>query len=685
MLTYAVPGHSYPFVPEARPRARCKMMKVALRKLAPRRVFTMTAAKRYMFASLLVHLATLCGGPSYSAAAPTATVRFLHGVASGDPLPDAVILWTRATPLDAAALHLDVVWEVSRELLGGTDEKITRSGVFRTNADRDWTVNLDVRRLTPGLRYHYRFQSGGAVSDVGTFKLPPKQGDHLAELRYAVFSCTNWRFGYFNAYEAAADLALDFWLHLGDFYYEYGNDQYPEPAQAVREGLDPPHEAITLDDYRRRHAHYRLESPLQALSASAALIAVWDDHEMANDAYSSGAQNHGGEGEGSWNARQLAAATAYREWMPVRGLHTDAPFDLYRSFEFGDLATLVMMEARSGARTSQNSALGHPGNVSLSDVPNVDGWVTEQIGELIEKFPLPPSAWSGSELEEELIKLRVKVDAFRNSPERQIVGTTQLEWAGKVTAASSRNRTKWQLFGQPQVMQDHNSGNWDDAIVAATEQGDNPTAARWAVALANVTRWPWQLGDANRSYVSYSPDYSKADVLGTELALTRVVARKVIVNIAAGRYKLTRAFDDWHSHLAERSRLLSAIGTATNAIVYGGDLHSAWAGELRVDGKTVAAEFDVMAVTSANEGLTHGYLPMDLLDAGTVAANRDSGLKYANVHAKGFALVSLTHDRQHVRYLSVPVDQPGLSHAAECLKEFEVVPDESHRVQVLNC
>eukprot|EP01050_Picozoa_sp_SAG11_P026030 SAG11_NODE_6087_length_1391_cov_1.074303_1_plen_337_part_10 len=267
---------------------------------------------------------------------------FMHGVASGDPLPDAIVLWTRATPTmqQHHHHHLDVVWEIATT---PQFDSLNATGVYRTAAFRDWTVKPDVHGLVPGVRYYYRFHVGdartGSYSRTGMFKLPPRRGDHLAEMKYAVFSCANWRFGHFNAYATAAKTlhgALDFWVHLGDFYYEYGSDHYPDPPDAVREGLDPPHEAVTLEDYRRRHAQYRLEQPLQALAASAPLIATWDDHEIANDLWSGGAQNHGDPMEGDFGARQLAATQAYREWMPIRGLDEAHPFRLQRKFEFGD-------------------------------------------------------------------------------------------------------------------------------------------------------------------------------------------------------------------------------------------------------------------------------------------------------------------------------------------------------------
>eukprot|EP00929_Paragymnodinium_shiwhaense_P123402 TRINITY_DN9722_c0_g1_i16.p1 TRINITY_DN9722_c0_g1~~TRINITY_DN9722_c0_g1_i16.p1 ORF type:complete len:251 (+),score=32.09 TRINITY_DN9722_c0_g1_i16:325-1077(+) len=188
---------------------------------------------------------------------------------------------------------------------------------------RATTRRPHLQRLTQfGVWYNYAFSCGTAQSTVGRFRLPPPGDQSLESLRYATFSCSNWAWGYFAAYGVAAALAendkLDFWLHLGDFIYEYGADYYPKPQDAVRLGLEPTHEIVSLEDYRLRFSLYRADSELQRLSAAAPLISVMDDHEVANDAWVYGAKNHQPKIEGPWAERRDAAFRAYHEWMPTR-------------------------------------------------------------------------------------------------------------------------------------------------------------------------------------------------------------------------------------------------------------------------------------------------------------------------------------------------------------------------------
>lgn len=213
-----------------------------------------------------------------AAAGEEVPASFDHGVASGDPLPGRVVIWTRVTPRASGEGRVLVRWTVSHLSSDHSAEARAENalrGWVEATAERDFTVKVDVLGLTPGKTYFFSFHAGTALSPVGRFKVPLAADKHVTELQYAVFSCSNWGFGYFNAYDAAARLDLDFWLHLGDSIYEYDEDHYPSKREAVRTGLQPPHECLTLSDYRRRHALYRQDLGLQALSANAAMIAIW--------------------------------------------------------------------------------------------------------------------------------------------------------------------------------------------------------------------------------------------------------------------------------------------------------------------------------------------------------------------------------------------------------------------------
>ncbi|MFI5760770.1 alkaline phosphatase D family protein [Streptomyces sp. NPDC051563] len=281
---------------------------------------------------------------------------FLHGVASGDPLPDGVLLWTRVTPTAAAVPGsgagpaVAVGWEVAE------DKAFTRtvaSGTVTASAASDHTVKADVRGLRPQTAYWYRFTAGGAVSPAGRTRTAPAAATAPAGVRFGVVSCANWESGYFSAYRhLAARADLDAVLHLGDYIYEYKTGGYPEAKYVVRQH-EPLHEILTLADYRTRHGKYKTDPDLQALHQAHPVIAIWDDHEIANDSWSGGAENHDPATEGPFAARAAAARQAYFEWMPVR---TSTEGTVYRRLQFGTLADLHLLDLRTFR--SQQAGIG---------------------------------------------------------------------------------------------------------------------------------------------------------------------------------------------------------------------------------------------------------------------------------------------------------------------------------------
>ncbi|MEK8053252.1 alkaline phosphatase D family protein [Ideonella sp. DXS22W] len=271
---------------------------------------------------------------------------FQHGVASGDPLSDRVILWTRVTP---PVLRPAVVvnWVVAAD---PAFSRVLLRGTTKTNPARDYTVKVDAIGLPPGSTCYYRFSAEGVDSPVGrTRTLPVGEVDRL---RIAVVSCSNHAYGYFNAYARIAERAdLDLVLHLGDYLYEYGAGQYgsvrtPEPAT----------EMLTLADYRQRHAQYKRDIDAQAMHRQHPMVAIWDDHEIANDGWKNGAENHNPATEGDWAARVAAGLQAYFEWMPVRVPDTTNLRKDWRGFALGNLVELSMLEERLGARSKQLAA-----------------------------------------------------------------------------------------------------------------------------------------------------------------------------------------------------------------------------------------------------------------------------------------------------------------------------------------
>ncbi|WP_209313688.1 alkaline phosphatase D family protein [Blastococcus sp. TF02A_35] len=291
--------------------------------------------------------AVAAAGPAAATPKHPSSPVFRHGVASGDPLPGSVLLWTRVTPSEAAAPgsgagpDAEVSWEVAAD---AGFRRVVRRGVARTGRGRDHTVKVDAGGLSPATTYWYRFRCRGATSPVGRTRTAPAPGAAVPRLRMAVLSCANLQAGWFSAYRhLAARTDLDVVLHLGDYLYEYGPDEYQAGDVLVRPH-DPPRETVTLADYRRRHAQYKTDPDLQALHAAAPWVVTWDDHESANDAWSGGAENHTEGAEGAWRARRAAAQQAYAEWMPVR---YEPGGQLYRRLRFGRLASLSMLDLRT--------------------------------------------------------------------------------------------------------------------------------------------------------------------------------------------------------------------------------------------------------------------------------------------------------------------------------------------------
>ncbi|HWW25852.1 MAG TPA: alkaline phosphatase D family protein, partial [Caulobacter sp.] len=344
---------------------------------------------------------------------------FLHGAASGDPLEDRVVLWTRITA-EATTAPIAVRWDVA------TDpgfKAMVRQGQATAVAARDYTVKVDVTGLKPATDYFYRFRYvrkgkpfGKAVG--GRTRTLPK--GQVRDVVLAVVSCSLYPNGYFNAYDAIAKLPrVDAVLHLGDYIYEYGAapGDYGMSSPTARTRVpDPPRELVSLDDYRRRHALYKTDPALQAAHARAPWIVVWDDHETADNSWIGGAENHQPATEGDWAKRKAAGIKAYYEWMPIREpVAGTLPEASWRRFQFGDVATLLMTETRLTARTHQLD-YGR-------DLAGADG--------------KPDLAAFAAKLAD---------------PDRRMMGQGQEQWLAREVDASMKAGTAWQVLGNQVVM-----------------------------------------------------------------------------------------------------------------------------------------------------------------------------------------------------------------------------------------
>ena len=296
---------------------------------------------------------------------------FQHGVASGDPLADAVIIWTRASVgADKAAESVDVWWEIAVD-----KDFIQRVavGTATTGPDADHTVKIDVTGLNAGRTYYYQFKSLGRTSPVGRTRTTAD--GPLDRLRLGVCSCAKYTSGYFHAYRYLAEQPdLDAVLHLGDYIYESNVEGFT----AGRDHL-PPYEPVSLDDYRARYANYRTDLDLQEAHRQHPFIAIWDDHETTNNSWKDGASNHDPPGEGTWVDRKAAAIQAYFEWLPIRD--TDDRH-IFRTFKFGDLVDLVMLDTRLYGRDEQTKdpiEMADPARTLLGF--EQEKWLDDQLAE----------------------------------------------------------------------------------------------------------------------------------------------------------------------------------------------------------------------------------------------------------------------------------------------------------------
>ena len=299
---------------------------------------------------------------------------FAHGVASGDPKTDSIVLWTR---VETDALQEGVRWELAQD---ASFETLVAAGEATAHASNDHTVKVIPEGLEPGAVYYFRFQARDSVSMVGRTKTLPVDG--LERLGVALASCSNFAFGFFNAYDAIAkDPAIDFVLHTGDYIYEYGVDGWGgDVAEKIGRAHEPAHETVTLSDYRLRHAQYKRDAGSLAMHAAHPLLVCWDDHESANNPWKGGAQNHQEDTEGVWITRRNASLKAYYEWMPIREPEEGRTrAELWRSYAFGDLATLVTLETRHTARGEQVDYARHHDQIETAE--DAETFMREVIGD----------------------------------------------------------------------------------------------------------------------------------------------------------------------------------------------------------------------------------------------------------------------------------------------------------------
>jgi alkaline phosphatase D len=355
-----------------------------------------------------------CSGPRRYEP-PAMDGHFRHGVASGDPDPSSVVLWTALS--DDGGGYRGV--EVAR------DEAFADI-VFETGDDIQYVMPQSLGTwkyiatgLEPGQTYFYRFRFNDTYSPVGITRTLPEGA--VDAYTIGVLSCANYPTGFFNVYREAADNGdLDLVVHLGDYFYEYAMGEYATgDAEALNRVPEPLHETVSREDYIARHAQYRTDPDLQALHAAAPWIMSWDDHETANNAYSSGAENHN-EGEGDWDARRSAALRVWYDWTPTR--EPEVLEDRRAVFEIGDLATFILLESRLSARSVE-----------------------------ITRSSFPLSAGADPEDPETQAALTAWRDEI-GDPAREMLGSAQVDDIHAACAASVTAGKPWRILGNQVMM-----------------------------------------------------------------------------------------------------------------------------------------------------------------------------------------------------------------------------------------
>jgi alkaline phosphatase D len=424
---------------------------------------------------------------------------FQHGVASGDPLTDRVILWTRITPATPVS-------SVTVSYVVATDPGLTnvvKTGSTKTNPGRDNTVKVDPAGLQPGTTYYYRFSALGENSPIGRTKTLP--AGSAASLRFAVVSCSNHAYGYFNVYARLAERAdLDLVMHLGDYIYEYGAGQYGSARTP-----SPTTEIITLSDYRLRHAQYKADVDSQAMHRQHPLVAIWDDHETANNAWKNGAENHTPGTEGDWATRVASALQAYYEWMPVRVVDTTNPRKNNRSYSFGDLAELIMLEERVNGRSEQLTTAVH---ATLFGA----GFATSDPG--------------------------------YSDPTRTLLGAEQESW---LTTRLRTSPAKWKLLGQ-------------GVMFAQLKAPSSNQAADPGLFFINSDQWDGYEPARNRIYDVLAGDASHAAVNNVAV-LTGDIHSSWASDLTPNPYNPDPATGGYNASTGQGSRAVEFVGTSVSS------------------------------------------------------------------------------------------------------------------------
>ncbi|MBO6505948.1 MAG: alkaline phosphatase D family protein [Kordiimonadaceae bacterium] len=545
-------------------------------------------------------------------------VSFTHGVASGDPLQDRVILWTRVAPSDNTARNLQIEWQVSADK---EFANVIASGGGSSGPASDFTFKTDASGLKADRTYYYRFTCEGVTSETGRTRTLAASGTDPLSL--AVVSCSNYPQGFFHVYKEIAKRDVAMVLHLGDYLYEYPAGGYSNERMTGEFGrkVDPKGEVIALDDYRRRYALYRTDPDLQAVHAAHPFVCVWDDHEIANDTWRTGAQNHN-EGEGPFEARKKAALQAYHEWLPIRENAEADHSKIYRSFELGDLASLIMLDTRLVGRSKP---LTYGEDLPLRSLPfrfeegKTPVFSPDESGDGVRQVPVPFKV-NGADAEPITDWAEIQALDPKNLPK----GITYLpdlkKFKDEILPAADRT-----MLGDAQQ-------NWfDGALQSSTASGK-----------------PWQIiGQQVLSGKVGIPNIPDEDIDKDKGSF--VTPAQIAQFRALSAMGLPLNLDAWDGYPAARDQLLASIKmNGTNAVMLAGDTHNAWAFDLADnEGDAVGVEFGTAGVSSPG---MEEYLPVAPDKVRSAIMARSPELKFLDSQRRGWLELDITMEAITARF-----------------------------------
>lgn len=502
---------------------------------------------------------------------------FETGVASFDPTATGVIIWTRYS----SGTDAEITWEISKN---SSFTEVIRKGQANATAVNDFTVAVDVQNIPSHTKYYYRFYNikTKESSVIGETITLPSKADTVNEVKMAVVSCSNFPAGLFNVYGAIAKSEADVVVHLGDYIYEYAPGQYGTNPYTNQLGRvhKPAKEILNLNDYRERYRQYRSDKNLQLAHQKKPFICVWDDHEFANDTYKSGAENHQPE-EGDFQARKMAAFQAYSEYIPLK---TGKDLKIYRSFNFGNILSLYMMDTRVIARDKQ---------LEYSDYLDTTG------------------NFNQSQFQADFL-----------STGRKLIGSEQMTWLGSQISADT---AKWKVLGQQilmtKMMVPAELLMLLNQILAEIKKHGSAQPATMLALQNTIT----QLVTIKKRYQLQDPTLTAQEIARIKTTLP---------------YNL----DAWDGYFMEREALYSILA-GKKVIVLAGDTHNAWLGKLTdANGKAVGTELACSSVSSP--GL-EGYLgitsdPTQAIALADAFSSLIDDLEYANLYKRGYLHVKYT-------------------------------------------